>query len=737
VVSNRSSLHISGQKLLVSVSQPLALTLVQPVPLLTKEILGKALQAHVNTLRSRGFEPRRIYVDPQKPLQSLRGSFPGTDIDVSGAGDHLNMVDTKIRRLKEMMRAVIAGLPYKIGKDRIKDLTTYAVSRTNLRSTQGLVSSESPRLRFTGMKPDFNTELGLSFGEYVEAYDPKAAGKSNDVMTPRTEPCIALYPSANRNGSWVFYNLKSKTYVRRTRWQKLPTTETIIAIMNAPAGEDALTQADLNTGVYSGEDDPQDAKEEQEETHVTKGGMLGIPTAEEEAICDGVLSGLPELVAQDDDDSDSESEDTDSIVSNDEDDELEEILQEGTDSDEGSSRVQQQPSVPVRRTTRHNAGVRRLDESYEWNLMNLSLGAAIRNFGDAARDACKAELQQLFEEKKALRPVRWCDLTAEQKASVIRSHMFLKEKYEDGKFVKMKGRVVANGRMQDRTVYSDYSSPTAKTKSVMTCLKVAAARNWGLLKLDIGGAFLCAPIDEEQEVYMSLGAELAEKAVECMPYLAEFIDQQGRLIVKVDKAIYGIIQSAKLWYKELTRYLVSKGFKKCPSDDCVLVRRMENGEHLIVLLYVDDILVLAEHQQDRYWVRALLEAEYQKVITDEGERLPYLGMTILKTDNGFENAMRSYIEDVLRLYGTNVRTCVTPVKPNLFSVNKTAKKTDNVLFHSIVAKLLYLGKRGRPDILLPIQFLCTRVKNPTVEDLKKLDRGIGIFETNKGVDQSV
>ena len=285
-------------------------------------------------------------------------------------------------------------LPYKIRKDRIKDLATYAVSRTNLRSTQGLVSSESPRVRFTGIKPDFNTELGLSFGDYVEAYDPKAAGKSNDGMTPRTEPCIALYPLANRNGSWVFYNLKSKTYVRRTRWQKLPTTKIIIDIMNALAGEDALTQADLNTGVYGGEDDSQDAMEEQEDTHVPKGGTLGIPTAEEEAICDDILSELPELVApDDDDDSDSESEDTDSIVSNDEGDELEEILQEATDSNEGSSRVQQQPSVPVRRTTRHNAGVRRLDESYEWNLMNLSLGAAIRNFGDAARDACKAELQ--------------------------------------------------------------------------------------------------------------------------------------------------------------------------------------------------------------------------------------------------------------------------------------------------------------------------------------------------------
>jgi translation elongation factor P/translation initiation factor 5A len=42
--------------------------------------------------------------------------------------------------------------------------------------------------------------------------------------------------------------------------------------------------------------------------------------------------------------------------------------------------------------------------------------------------------------------------------------MFLREKYEDGSFVKIKARLVADGRMQDRTVYSDHSSPTARLK---------------------------------------------------------------------------------------------------------------------------------------------------------------------------------------------------------------------------------------------------------------------------------
>jgi hypothetical protein len=177
----------------------------------------------------------------------------------------------------------------------------------------------------------------------------------------------------------------------------------------------------------------------------------------------------------------------------------------------------------------------------------------------------------------------------------------------------MKGRVVADGRMQDRTIYSDYSSPTAKTRSVMTCLKLAAVKGWDLLKLDIGGAFLCAPVNKGQEVFMSLGPELAEKAVESMPHLQEFVDSQGRIIVKVDKVMYGLIQSTKLWYKELTRYLMTRGFKKCKSDEYVLVKKMEDGKFLIVLLYVDDILVLGERHEHRHWVRNILEAEYEKV----------------------------------------------------------------------------------------------------------------------------
>ena len=44
------------------------------------------------------------------------------------------------------------------------------------------------------------------------------------------------------------------------------------------------------------------------------------------------------------------------------------------------------------------------------------------------------------------------------------------------------------------------------------------------------------------------------------------------------------------------------------------------------------------------------------------------------------------------------------------------------VFHTIVAKGLFVVKRARPDIMMTIAFLCTRVRGPTEDDWKKLVR---------------
>jgi hypothetical protein len=46
-------------------------------------------------------------------------------------------------------------------------------------------------------------------------------------------------------------------------------------------------------------------------------------------------------------------------------------------------------------------------------------------------------------------------------------------------------------------------------------------------------------------------------------------------------------------------------------------------------------------------------------------------------------------------------------------------------FHTTVARLLYLSKRTRVDIQLPVLYLCTRVREPTTDDDAKLKRILG------------
>jgi hypothetical protein len=155
-------MYTAGEKFLISVSSPLEILMVCHMRSLSKDAIRAAVQEHIN-------EPRRILVDPCKSLFSSRGAFPGIQIDVCDAGDHLVKRDIRICRVKEMMRLVIAGLPYKLAKDCIKDLVSYVVSQMNLKGTSPWNTRECLRVCFTGFKPDYKLELSLSFWDYVEA----------------------------------------------------------------------------------------------------------------------------------------------------------------------------------------------------------------------------------------------------------------------------------------------------------------------------------------------------------------------------------------------------------------------------------------------------------------------------------------------------------------------------------------------------------------------------------------
>ena len=67
----------------------------------------------------------------------------------------------------------------------------------------------------------------------------------------------------------------------------------------------------------------------------------------------------------------------------------------------------------------------------------------------------------------------------------------------------------------------------------------------------------------------------------------------------------------------------------------------------------------------------------------------------------------------------------TPALENLFEIDGASpllSEDDKEHFHSVVAKLLFLAKRARPDLLTAVTFLTTRVSAATEEDDVKLGR---------------
>ena len=103
--------------------------------------------------------------------------------------------------------------------------------------------------------------------------------------------------------------------------------------------------------------------------------------------------------------------------------------------------------------------------------------------------------------------------------------------------------------------------------------------------------------------------------------------------------------------------------------------------------------------------------------------------------------MVDYVEEILDDAPPSMTgEALTPAPNHLFDIRDDCEKLNEEekrLFHFIVAKSLFLCKRGRPDIQTAISFLCTRVKNPDFDDWKKLGRLIKYLRATKNLKLTV
>ena len=100
----------------------------------------------------------------------------------------------------------------------------------------------------------------------------------------------------------------------------------------------------------------------------------------------------------------------------------------------------------------------------------------------------------------------------------------------------------------------------------------------------------------------------------------------------------------------------------------------------------------------------------------------------------FEKAQASYSKGFIKVKRKRSKSQLTAAPKDLFVINKQCKKLpkqQQEQFHCVVAKSIYLWKHSRPDIGTAVSFLTKQVREPDLDDWRKLDHMIIYLKADK------
>ncbi|KAF0741492.1 hypothetical protein Ae201684P_017636 [Aphanomyces euteiches] len=189
-------------------------------------------------------------------------------------------------------------------------------------------------------------------------------------------------------------------------------------------------------------------------------------------------------------------------------------------------------------------------------------------------EACKKEIDNLNA------------MACYELASIPPGHRVLKSKWvfkkkdmPDGTQI-FKARVVIKEFAQREGLdYDETYAPVIRSDSLRMILAIITATGMKCRQGDATNAYIHAKND--RELYMTL------------PDGFEANGKSWRIL----GALYGLKQSAMLWYRHLKNILENFGFAATSSDSCVFIRQNE-GRLQIVTVYVDDVLVCAATDEE-------------------------------------------------------------------------------------------------------------------------------------------
>ena len=198
----------------------------------------------VNMYHSRGLKV--VQLNGDNKFASIEEELRPIKMNIVAAGEHVGDIERSGRTIKECTRCHVHRNPYeRYPRVMVKGCVIKSIKDLNqLPPLDGISKELSPDTLITGRPPpNFNEVNKLNFGDYVQAYKVKGATNTNKS---RTVGAIALYPSGNAQGGWVFMSLATGRELHCYQWDTLPVGEDVINRVHTLAIEDDQPKIDAN-----------------------------------------------------------------------------------------------------------------------------------------------------------------------------------------------------------------------------------------------------------------------------------------------------------------------------------------------------------------------------------------------------------------------------------------------------------------------------------------------------------
>ena len=288
-----------------------------------------------------------------------------------------------------------------------------------------------------------------------------------------------------------------------------------------------------------------------------------------------------------------------------------------------------------------------------------------------------------------------------------------------------RARLVAKGFSQIPGVdFTDNYSPVVNDVTFRTVVARMIIENMKGKVVDIDNAFLNG--DLEHEIYMKIPEGYDE-------VINPGVDKEDCLILQ--KAIYGLVQAARQFWKKIVDKMQEGGFKLSEADPCMLYKEDEKGV-CIIIIYIDDMLIIGKEEAIDDAIK-VLQGHFQ--VKDPTSLEDYLGVQIVQSDDGKKAwlGQPTIIKSLEKQFGERVakkKMTVTPGTPGFIGgkvddISKVDEKTQS-MYRSGVGTLLYLTKHSRPDITNPVRELSKSMDGASMAQVTEMYRVINfVLET--------